>query len=245
MGIQVGAYACGRCGQTSASSPPSVASLASLNGGSHPPPAAPASRANRQAVLAPSSQRPLPAHRFAQFFRSGSPVAGQHNGVPDHTFSSSLSSDSQMKIAMIALSLATCSAPAWANPVPPFALRCTADRAPAMPVSANWDGDTLTVTSPTGNLAFELKRPVSSYADRRVHSQIDGVIQLGFQERDSIFGAGTPIESLLGGNVTFHLILNSNGEVTKGALLKAGFADGILANARHIMLGECIYTLRP
>lgn len=150
-----------------------------------------------------------------------------------------------MKIAVITLSLAACSATAWANPVPPFALRCAADRAPAMPVSANWDGDALTVSSPTGNLAFELKRPVSSYADRRVQFQNYGVIQLGFQERDSIFGAGTPIESLLGGNVTFHLIVNDNGEVTEGALLKAVFADGILANVRHIKLGECISTLKP
>lgn len=150
-----------------------------------------------------------------------------------------------MKTVVIAFYVAAYSAPAWANPVPPFALRCAADVAPAIPTSANWDGEVLTVTSPTGNLAFELKRPVTAYADRRRHSEIRGLVQLGFHERASVFGAGTPIESLVSSNVTFHLIVNTNGEVTKGAILKAGFADGILANVRHITLGECMSTLKP
>lgn len=150
-----------------------------------------------------------------------------------------------MKNIVIALALTACSAPSIAEPVRPFALRCTSDKKSAMPISATWDGVKLTVDSPTGNLGFELEQPASSYKDRRLPYDTRWPIHIAFQERPRSVAVGTPIQQVVSGNVAFLLMFNDDGELTKGTLLKAEFSDGMLASVRHIAFGDCVSTLKP
>lgn len=134
-----------------------------------------------------------------------------------------------MKKAVIALAITACSAPALAAPVPPFALRCASKKAPAIPISAKWDGGSLSI-------AVEGSKP----------DIWDSPASAMFTSRPPLETARMSFHTREGRNQTYvsiSLSKDGNGMFGGGFYSFAHVVDKELVSAKEIYIADCISTL--
>lgn len=155
-----------------------------------------------------------------------------------------------MKKLVIALALATSSAPTAAWQVPPFVLRCAGEASPHFqPMTAKWDGTTLNVEGKAIGKPIRWTKPDSKGYDMRDPSGKGlgkglGMVQLGFREQARPVVAEIPKVKQYG-HATITFFMDEKGEILSTTLQTAEITDDILTAAQTRLSANCVTTLGP
>lgn len=131
---------------------------------------------------------------------------------------------------MLALAITACSAPTLAAPVPPFALRCASQKSPATPISAKWDGRSLSVAIEGSKLDILWSSPTSAMFTTRPPLE---TVRMSFHTSE---GSSQTYLSI-------SLSKDGNGVFRGGFYSFAHVVGKELVSAKEIYIADCISTL--